>query len=320
MRIVFMGTPDFSVPGLRALATLPDVEIVGVITRRDQPVGRGRKLEAPPVKIAALDANLPIWQPGSLRKEEAQDLLRSLAPDVIIVAAFGQILPPSVLKLPPHGCINIHASLLPRYRGASPIANAILDGQPLTGNTIMMMDEGLDTGAIISQESIPIASDDTTATLTAKLATHGADLLVRTLPQWVAGKITPTPQDDSQATLTRLIRKEDGQIDWQLSADTIERRLRAYTPWPGIFTLWNGQPLKVIAAKVASPDTFPISTVESPGHVITSGRGSSLYVGVCCGAGSVLELDVIQLSGKRATPAPDVIRGQSILAQAVLPS
>ncbi len=323
MRVLFMGTPEFAVPSLRALAALPECEMVGVVTRLDKPAGRGNALMPPPVKSAAQELGLPVWQPGSLRKASAQQLLADLAPDVIVVAAFGQILPPAVLALPPRGCLNVHASLLPKYRGASPITAAILHGDAETGNTIMLMNEGLDTGAIIAQEAVPIAPDDTTATLTAKLAAQGADLLARTLPQWVAGALTPIPQDETQATMTRLIRKEDGIIDWHLSATEIERRVRAYTPWPGTQTTWRGQPFKIIAAHVLSDaDQPPLELAHDavPGTVVTWGRGAAQRLAVVCGDRSALALDVVQLPGKRAAAAADVARGQMALIGAVLPS
>ncbi len=323
MRAIFMGTPDFAVPSLRALAEMPGIAVVGVVTRLDKPAGRGTTPQPPPVKVAALARGLPVLQPGSLRKSVAQQQLADLAPDVIVVAAFGQILPPAVLDLPPHGCLNVHASLLPRYRGASPITAAILAGDQATGNTIMRMDAGLDTGAIIAQAAIPIAPDDTTATLTAKLAAHGADLLARTLPDWLAGTRTSVPQDEAQATQTRLIRKEDGIIDWQDDAATIARRVRAYTPWPGTQTTWRGQPLKIIAAHpLAAADNAPaaLDLAAPPGTVVTWGRGTGQRLAVIAGEQTALVLDVVQLPGKRAAAAADVARGQPALIGARLPT
>jgi methionyl-tRNA formyltransferase len=323
MRAIFMGTPDFAVPSLLALADLPGCEVVGVVTRQDKPAGRGTTPQPPPVKVAALTRGLPVLQPGSLRKPGAQQQLAALAPEVIAVAAFGQILPQAVLDLPRYGCLNVHASLLPNYRGASPITAAILAGDAETGVTIMQMDAGLDTGAIIAQEAVPIAPDDTTATLTAKLAARGAALLARTLPQWVAGQITPRPQDDTQATLTHLIRKEDGIITWQDDAAAIARRVRAFTPWPGTQTTWRGQPLKIIAAHpLATADNAPanLDVAAAPGTVVTWGRGAAQRLAVICGQHSALVLDVLQLPGKRAAAAADVARGQPALIGAQLPS
>jgi methionyl-tRNA formyltransferase len=275
------------------------------------------------VKVAALALGLPVLQPGSLRKPMAQQQLADLAPDVIVVAAFGQILPPAVLDLPVRGCLNVHASLLPKYRGASPITATILAGDAETGNTIMLMDVGLDTGAIIAQEALPIAPDDTTATLTAKLAAQGADLLARTLPQWLAGALTPMPQDEAHATITRLIRKEDGIIDWHLQAIEIARQVRAYSPWPGTQTIWRGQPLKIISAHaLTAADQAPpdLASDAMPGTVVTWGRGAGQRLAVICGDHTLLVLDVLQLPGKRAAAAADVARGQPALIGAVLPA
>ena len=323
LRAIFMGTPEFAVPSLLALTEVADVSVVGVVTRLDKPIGRSRTPEAPPVKVAALAHGLPVLQPGSLRKPAAQQVLADLAPDIIIVAAFGQILPAAILDLPRYGCLNVHASLLPRYRGASPIAAAILAGDAATGNTIMRMDVGLDTGDIIAQATLPIAPDDTTASLTAKLATQGANLLARTLPDWVAGSIQATPQDAALATTTSLIRKEDGRIDWALASSIIARQVRAFTPWPGSQTTWNGQPLKIIAAHpLTDDDHLPpdLALMATHGSIIAWGRGAAQRVAVRCGKQSALVLDVLQLPGKRATNAADVVRGQPTLVGAHLPS
>jgi len=258
-----------------------------------------------------------VLQPGSLRKPEAQALLSTLMPDVIIVAAFGQILPAEVLDLPPHGCLNIHASLLPRYRGASPITAVLLDGLAETGNTIMKMDVGLDTGAIIAQQPLLIAADETTATLTAKLAEQGARLLTAILPHWLAGEITPISQDEAQATMTRLIRKEDGTIDWNDPADVIARKVRAYTPWPGSQTTWRGQPVKIIETGRGG-GSFDIHQMNQPADRVPGqlvdityhGPGGKLSLGVECGDGRVLALSMIQLAGKRAVTIADFMRGQ----------
>ena len=317
-----MGTPEFAVPSLLALMDLADVTVVGVVTRLDKPVGRSRTPEPPPVKVAAVARGLTVLQPGSLRKPAAQQALADLAPDIIVVAAFGQILPAAILDLPRYGCLNVHASLLPRYRGAAPIAAAILAGDAATGNTIMRMDVGLDTGDIITQATLPITPDDTTATLTAQLAIQGADLVARTLPAWVAGTIQTTPQDAAQATTTSLIRKEDGRIDWALPASIIARQVRAYTPWPGTQTMWNGQPFKIIAAHELTADDHPppdLALTANPGTVTAWGRGAAQRVAMHCGEQSALVLDVLQLPGKRAASAADVVRGQPTLVGAQLP-
>jgi methionyl-tRNA formyltransferase len=319
MRIVFMGTPEFAVPSLIALTTLPDASVVGVVTRVDKPVGRARTAEFPPIKVAAIERGLHVVQPGSFRRPEAVKQIQELEPDIIIVAAFGQILPQSILSLPKYGCLNVHASLLPRYRGASPISTAILNGESETGNTIMLMDVGLDTGDILTQGVLSIDSKDTTATLTSKLAQQGAELLLQTLPRWIAGEITPRPQNENESTMTHILRKDNGKIDWNQSAVVIDRQIRAYTPWPGTMTVWQGQPLKIIGAHVGLSEEITATDGE-PGQVISMGHGKDLHLGVICGGKSWLILDMIQLPGKRALFAPDVARGQPTLAKAKFPS
>jgi methionyl-tRNA formyltransferase len=298
-RLLFMGTPDFAVPVLEAL--IGQYEVVGVVTQPDQRVGRGRKVEASPVKVVALAHDLPVLQPPSLRRPEAVAELRALAPEVIVVAAFGQILRAEVLDIPPKGCLNVHASLLPRYRGAAPVAAAILAGEEETGVTIMLMDEGMDTGPILSQATCPISPQDTRESLSAKLAQLGADLLMDTLPRWLAGEIEPRPQDHSQATYSRIIAKEDGLIDWSQSAVEIWRQCRAYYPWPSTHTYWRGKLLKVLKAK-ALPHW---SGEGEPGWVVALHEG----LAVATGEGALL-LGEVQLAGKRAMDAEDFARGQ----------
>ncbi len=306
-RLVFMGTPDFAVPVLEAL--IGQYEVVGVVTQPDRRVGRGRKVEASPVKVVALAHGLPVLQPPSLRRPEAMAELRDLAPEVIVVAAFGQILRAEALSIPPRGCLNVHASLLPSYRGAAPIAAAILAGEEKTGVTIMLMDEGMDTGPILSQATCPISPQDTRESLSARLAQSGADLLVDTLPRWLAGEIEPQVQDHSQATYCRIISKEDGLIDWSQSAVEVWRRSRAYYPWPGTYTYWRGKLLKVLRAE-ALPQW---SGERDPGQVITLDQG----LAVAAGEGALL-LREVQLAGKRALSAEEFARGQRDFVGSVL--
>src|SRR5689334_4915602 len=312
--VLFMGTPDFAVPSLRALTEQANagLAVAGVVTRPDKPVGRKQQVVFSPVKQFALEHDIPIYQPGPLRRPEALTLLRDLAPDLIVVAAFGQILPPEALVLPLHGCLNVHASLLPRWRGASPINAAILAGDAETGVTIMLMDAGLDTGPALTRRAIPIGADETAGELSDRLALLGADLLVETVPRWLAGAITLEPQDDSQATVTRLLQKSDGRLDWQRPADELARQVRAYTPWPGAFTTWDGRTLKVVRARA-----IPFETDLPPGACFASGGDSSLAV--ICGEGA-LTLEVIQLEGKRAMPSAEVMRGHPSLVSAHLGS
>lgn len=326
MRVVFMGTPYFAVPSLQALAEnaapghlwSSGLDLVGVVTRPDKPTGRSGTLVPPPVKVAAQDIGVPVYQPGPLRRPESLALMHRLAPDLIVVAAFGQILPPALLDLPAHGCLNVHASLLPRHRGASPIAAAILAGDMDTGVTLMEMEEGLDTGPIVAQMATALGDEETTGELTTRLAELGAELLVETLPLWLAGGISPVPQDESRATLTRLLRKEDGQLDWREPADVLSRHVRAYTPWPGAFTTWQGRHLKVLRARALPAEAELSSEAREPGTVFLAPDGAGHDQLACqCGQGA-LALLMIQLEGKRALPAEEFLRGHASIVGARL--
>jgi methionyl-tRNA formyltransferase len=286
LRIVFMGSPEFALPALNALAENYRVE--GVVTQPDRPAGRGRELTPPAVKILAQEHNLPIIQPAKLRELEAMEQLRSWNPEVIVVAAFGQILRSDVLDLPPHGCVNVHASLLPRWRGAAPIQAAILHGDDETGITIMKMDPGLDTGPILSQQAIPITPKDTAGRLSPRLAELGAQLLLKTLPGYVSGEIQPQPQDDSLATYAPMLKKSDGELDFFEPAEDLARRVRAFNPWPGTFFLWQGERLKVHQAHaVEAPTPRPGETVIYD-DLPAAGTGDGLLV-----------LEVVQPAGKK---------------------
>jgi methionyl-tRNA formyltransferase len=298
-RIVFMGTPEFAVPVLDAL-TRTTHQIVGVYTRPDQPAGRGKQLQSSPIKRFAETHALPIFQPPTLRQPEFVAPLRDLAPDLIVVSAYGLLLPPDVLAIPPRGCVNTHASLLPRHRGAAPIAAAILAGDAETGVTLMQMDAGLDSGPILAQRALAIAEDDTTGTLTPKLADLAAALLIETLPRLLAGVIAPQPQDEARATYQKMIRKADGLIDWTRSAVELARRVRAFNPWPSAFTYWNSTPLKILRAQAA-----PDAARGEPGRVIEWQGG----IAVTTGEGALI-LREVQLAGKRALSAPEFVRGQ----------
>ncbi len=314
MRVIFMGTPEFAVPSLRALAERATVgiELVGVVTRLDKPAGRGRQVAHSPVKKFALEHQLPVYQPGPLRKPEALAQLQALVPDLIVVAAFGQILLSEVLHLPAHGCINVHASLLPRWRGASPIAAALLAGDAQTGVSIMQMEEGLDTGPVLARRATPIGPQETAGQLSERLAKLGADLLIETLPGWLAGGIASQPQDEAQATMTSLLRKEQGHIDWTQPAEQLDRAVRAYTPWPGAATTWNGQQLKVLRARPLDENGG-----RAPGTCFTLGEGGHARLAVACGQGA-LALEMVQLQGKRAVTGEELLRGYPALASATL--
>lgn len=246
--VVFMGSPDFSLLTLRALAN--SYNVAGVVTQPDRASGRGRELKAPPVKTLALELGIPVIQPEKLRQPEAMEQLRLWNPDLIVVAAFGQILRKEVLDLPRHGCINVHASLLPRWRGAAPINAAILHGDEQTGVTIMVMDVGLDTGPMLSQRSIRLTSDDTAGSVFEKLSQLGADFLLETLPDYLAGKLAPIPQPEEGVTYAPMLKKEEGRLDFNQPAEDLERRVRAFNPWPGAYMDLNGVSLKVHRARV----------------------------------------------------------------------
>jgi len=307
-RVVFMGTPEFAVPSLVALLR-EGYDIVGVLTQPDRRAGRGRKLIASPVKRLAQQHSLTIQQPHTLRDPDAQANLAALTPDVIVVAAYGLILPRAVLDLPSHGCVNVHGSLLPRHRGAAPIAAAILAGDQEAGVSIMLMDAGVDTGPVLSTASLPIAPEDTTGTLTGKLATLGADLLMETLPRWLGDEITPRPQPAAGATYADRIDKRAGEIDWSEPAVLIERRVRAYQPWPTAYTFWNGHRLKILRARAEE-----IQETREQGLVIAGKVGE---VGVVTGTG-VLWLKEVQLAGKRPLPSEAFLRGATGFVGSVL--
>jgi methionyl-tRNA formyltransferase len=297
MRLIFMGTPQFAVAPLRALAAARH-EIVGVVTRTDKPAGRGRTVTAPPVKVAAQELGLAIFQPKRVRDPEFIGILRTLAPEAIIVAAYGQILPKEVLTLPKFGCVNIHASLLPAYRGAAPINWAIIRGEQETGITVMLMDEGMDTGAILMQESIPIGPDDTAGALKEKLALLGAKIIITALPLLESGKLTPVPQDGTKATMAPLLKKGDGLIDWRLSAREIHNRVRGLSPWPGAYSSLDKNLVKIIATGVLDGTGEPGSLYERDKNALVAGTGSGL-----------LRIVSIQPEGKKPMTAGEFMRG-----------
>ncbi len=297
MRILYMGTPQFAVAPLKALLDAGH-QLAGVVTRIDKPAGRGRQLAAPPVKIFAVERGLPVYQPKRVRDPEFLEKLRQVNPDAIVVAAYGQILPAAVLHLPPHGCINIHASLLPAYRGAAPVNWAIIRGERETGVTIMQMDEGMDTGAILMQEAIPIEPVDTAGTVTEKLSHLGASLIIRALPLVESGKLKPNGQDNAGASLAPLLKKEDGRIDWTLPAVEIGNRVRGFTPWPGAYTYFDASIVKILKTEV-------VPGAMEPGR-ISAGEGNTLDVGTGNG---LLRIITIQPSGKKPMSAAEFLRG-----------
>jgi methionyl-tRNA formyltransferase len=304
-----MGTPYFGVPVLESLSESSH-SVVAVYTRPDRPAGRGRHSAPSLVKQAALARGIPVVEPPTLRDEAVVRELQKWAPDLVVVAAFAYLLPPEVLSVPPHGCLNVHPSLLPRYRGPSPVATALLNGDSQAGVTIMLMDSGLDTGPIVSQVAVPIGEEDTTDSLTSLLAECGARLLLDTINPWLAGRVTPRPQREDEATFSVRISAHDGKLDWALSATVLARQVRAYHPWPGSYTLWKGQRLKVVGAR---PISLRLS--HPPGSVVA--MQSPDTVGVATPDGTLC-LDRVQLEGKRAVAADEFIRGHRDFVGSVL--
>jgi len=285
-KIVFMGSPDFAVPTLRGLAA--HYEMVGVVTQPDRESGRGHALKSPPIKLLADELGLNVIQPEKLRAPEAMNQLRLWSPNLIVVAAFGQILKPDVLALPPHGCVNVHASSLPRWRGAAPIQAAILAGDVETGVTIMSMDQGVDTGAIINQRTIKIEDDDSAGSLSKKLSHLGADLLIETLPRYLSGELNPQPQDESKATYAPMLKKENGLLDFKKPVEELVRSVNAFNPWPGAYVEWNGGMLKIHRAHAEAGNELEGQRLIYRGQPAVGARGGLLI------------LDEVQPAGKKS--------------------
>lgn len=308
MRIVFMGTPDFSVPVLEALVQ-EGHEVVQVVTQPDKPKGRGKSVLMTPVKEKALALGLPVWQPERIHRPEAVEQLKELAPDVIVVVAFGQILSRQVLDIPRLGCVNVHASLLPKYRGAAPIQWAILDGETCTGVTTMLMDEGIDTGDMLEKLEVPIAPDETGGSLHDKLSRAGAELIRSTLRRLEAGTLVPEPQTEEGTCYARMLTKTMGDIDWNMDAAAIERLIRGLNPWPSAYTHLDGRTLKIWKAQVREGNPEGVC-----GQIVETGRDS---ISVKTGNG-VLVLQEVQLEGKKRMDAGAFLRGFPLKAGTVL--
>jgi methionyl-tRNA formyltransferase len=298
-RIVFMGTPEFAVASLQACFDIG--EVVAVVTQPDKPKGRGNALAISPVKALALERGVTVLQPAKLRTPPFSEELRKLAPDVCVVTAYGRILPKDALEVPPLGSINVHASLLPRFRGAAPIQWAIAHGDTETGVTLMRMDEGLDTGPVIAMKRLPIAPDDTSAVLHEKLSRLGGEILRESLPAYLRGELKPVPQPTEGMVLAPIIQKEDGLLDFTRPAVELERRVRAFTPWPGAFTGLNGARFKVHRTKVGTGS-------GAPGTILAAGPSG---LEVACGAGSLVLLEV-QPEGKRVMSAGEFLSGHKL--------
>jgi methionyl-tRNA formyltransferase len=305
LRILFMGTAELACASLRALLASDQFDVLAVVTQPDRPKGRQLKPQPSPVKIIAVDRGLPLLQPERARDADFVSRLLALAPELIVVAAYGQLLPPSILELPKYGCVNVHASLLPKYRGAAPIQWAILNNEPETGVTIMKMSAGLDTGDILTQKATPIGSDETTAQLHERLAILGAELLVATLPALVAGAIHPTPQDDAAATHARKISREDGRINWSDPATAVRNRIRAFTPWPGAYAdlTLHGKPRLV---KFWRGVVEPIQ--GQPGQVLQADRNALV---VACRK-DALRIEELQVEGGRKMKAAEFLAGHPL--------
>jgi methionyl-tRNA formyltransferase len=307
LRIVFFGTPEFAIPSLRALLAGAD-EVVGVVCQPDRPAGRGQRLAVPPVKQLAQQSRVPLLQPDKLRAPEFQDALRAWAPDLIVVAAYGKILPKNILDLPAHGCINVHASLLPRYRGAAPIQWAIVRGETVTGVTIMQMSDRMDAGDILLQRETPIGDHETYGELQARLADLGARALTDALAQLHTGALTRRVQDESQVTLAPMIKKDDGRLDWTQPAAALARMVRAFNPWPSAFTTVGGKLLKIHRAHAVAA-----APAAMPGTVTATGDGIAVSTG-----DGMLVLDDVQLEGRKRMGAAEFARGGGVKVGNVL--
>ena len=329
MRMVFCGTPQFAVPPLQHLLQQPDFEVVGVFTQPDRAKGRGQKIAFSPVKEVALAAKLPVHQPAKVRAPEIEEQLRALAPDVVVIIAYGQIIPARLLIIPKLGWINLHASLLPKYRGAAPINWAIVNGETRTGNTTMRIDAGLDTGEILLQEEVTIGLEETAPELAVRLAEAGAPLMANTLRGLAAGTLQGRLQDDAAASLAPILQREDGRIDWSRLADEIYNRMRGFAPWPGAYSEFRGQICHVWGTPVTKeedelrflggainrksggkPPHSKIKAEGAPGTLLASSGG----LRVVCGQGSVLQLTSVKLEGRKQVPAVEFARGARLQA------
>ncbi|MEQ2496047.1 methionyl-tRNA formyltransferase [Enterocloster bolteae] len=318
MRIVFMGTPDFSVPALKALVEAGH-QVIAVVTQPDKPKGRGKEVQMTPVKIQAMEYGIPVYQPAKVREASFVEVLKGLEADVYVVIAFGQILPKAVLELPKYGCINIHASLLPKYRGAAPIQWCVIDGERETGITTMMMDVGLDTGDMLEKAVIPIEEKETGGSLHDKLSMAGGDLILSTLKKLKEGTLVRTPQTDEGTCYAKMLTKSLGDIDWNQGAVSIERLIRGLNPWPSAYTMWNGKTIKIWAADVIagreaadflSESGVPAETGTAPGTVVCSDkRGLVVSTG-----GGLLSIRELQMEGKKRMDTPAFLRGYPIPA------
>jgi methionyl-tRNA formyltransferase len=304
MRIVFCGTPEFAVPALRALLANPEFAVEAVVTQPDRPRGRGQRVSASPVKEVAAQAGVRIYQPASMKSDEARDFVAEIKPDAVVIIAYGQIIPRRLLEIPRLGWMNLHGSLLPKYRGAAPIAWAIINGERKTGLTTMRLDPGLDTGPILIKREIEIGSDETAPELAKRMADLGAPLVAESLIKLERGEIAPIPQDSTEATYAPILTKEHGRIDWSLTAGEIYNRIRGLAPWPGAFTTFRGQLCQIWGRPSASAVASDAAATYESGSLIVSDA-----IEVICGQGTRLQLEAVQLEGRKRISAGEFANG-----------
>jgi methionyl-tRNA formyltransferase len=310
LRIVFCGTPQFAVPSLKRLLSQPAFEILGVFTQPDRPRGRGQEISFSPVKETAFSAQIPVYQPAKIRAPEVEEQLRGLAPDVIVIIAYGQIIPARLLTIPRLGWMNLHASLLPKYRGAAPIAWAIANGEGLTGNTTMRIDAGMDTGEMLLQQELPIGPDETAPELSERLAEAGARLMLETLRGLQSGKLNSRPQGSAGVSYAPILKREDGRIDWSRSAQEIYNRMRGFTPWPGAYTEFRNQTCHVWGQPI---ETYALSesgseSTDTPGTLVH--QHGNLWV--TCGAATRMQLSYVKLEGRKRISAIEFANGSRL--------
>ena len=306
LRIVFCGTPEFAVPALLRLATHPELAVEAVITQPDRPRGRGQNISSSPVKEAALASGLHVYQPETIKSDSSQEFLKRIAPDAVVIIAYGQIVPARLLRIPRLGWINVHGSLLPRYRGAAPIHWAIANGDTSTGVTTMQIDAGMDTGPILLQRELKIGPDETSPELYARMSAVGAELIVETMLKFGRAEIAPTPQDSGEATYAPILKKEDGRIDWSRTAQQIYNRIRGFTPWPGAFTTFRGQTCHVWGRP---GQAFADGRASEPGEIVSSAKEMC----IACGERTSLRAEFIQIEGRKRVSAREFANGARIV-------
>ena len=307
LRIVFCGTPEFAVPSLRRLAEIPEVSIAAAITQPDRPRGRGNLVTSSPVKEAALELGLHVYQPESIKSESSQEFLKSVAPDAVVIIAYGQIVPGRLLTIPRLGWINVHGSLLPHYRGAAPVHWAIANGETVTGLTTMQIDKGMDTGPALLRREMSIGADETAPELSTRMSVAGAELVTETLLKFERGEISPIPQETQGVSYAPILKKEDGRIDWTQPAQQIYNRMRGFTPWPGSYSTFRGQTCHLWGR----PETHDEQTVPNfPGEIAASAK----EIGVSCAAGTRLRVEFVQVEGRKRIAAREFANGARLSA------